>query len=70
MALTTAPPGSASCRGPHQEASVCGLRAPQALRPSCRKGGWGAAGQLLVTESPHRAITFGLFPGLAATQCL
>lgn len=47
---------------------MCGLRAPQALRPSSRK--WGAASQLLVTESPHRAITFGLFPGLAATRCL
>ena len=72
-ALTTAALGAATCRaplgalaGPHQEASVQGPRAPQAPLPSCRKR--GAAGQLLVTESPRPSVTFGLFPGLAATH--
>ena len=65
--------GAATCRaplgalaGPHQEASVQGPRAPQAPRPSCGKR--GAAGQLLVTESPRPSVAFGLFPGLAATH--
>lgn len=66
MALTGLPGQHPA--GPPPGRLLCVAGGSPALRPVLQEV--GAASQLLVTEEPHRAITFGLFPGLAATRCL